>query len=169
MAIMELTPPTTKKQLQIILGKINFLHRFVALLGKIEVFSPLLKLKNQEEFMWKDKYQQVFNRIKEYLSNSLVLMPPKVDRPFKLYLLATDTTIGCMLVKENDEGKEQAIYYLSRMLNDAKIRYTTIVKLCLSMDDACTKLHHYILPTTVHVIYKTDVIKYKLTRPIIRD
>lgn len=54
-----------------------------------------------------------------YMSNPLVLMPPKVDRPWKLYLSVTDTTIISMFAQENNEGKEWALYYLSRMLNDA--------------------------------------------------
>lgn len=44
--ILELPTETTKIQLRIVIGKISFLHRFIAnLSGKIEAFSPLLKLK----------------------------------------------------------------------------------------------------------------------------
>lgn len=46
-------PPKTKKQLQSLLGKINFLKRFISnLSGKTKVFSPLLCLKNEEGFRW---------------------------------------------------------------------------------------------------------------------
>ena len=41
-AILDLKPPSTKKQLQSLLGKINFLRRFISnLSGKTKVFSPL--------------------------------------------------------------------------------------------------------------------------------
>ena len=90
-----------------ILEKKNFLGRFIAnLFSKVEVFSPLLKLKNREEFVWKEEQQLAFERIKKYLTSSLVLMPLKSGRLLKLYVLATDTTIESLLVKENDEGKE---------------------------------------------------------------
>ena len=128
----------------------------------------MLKSKSYEEFVWEDKHQHAFDQVKWYLVNPLVLMPPRAGRPLKLYLPATNTTIGCMLAQENGEGKEQAMYYLSQMLNDPKTRYTVIEKLYLSLFYACTKLHHYMLPITVHVICKTDVIKYMLTRPIVR-
>lgn len=51
-AIMEAKTPSTKKELQSILGKINFLRRFISNLnGKTQAFSPLLRLK-KEGFEW---------------------------------------------------------------------------------------------------------------------
>ena len=45
-AIDEVVPPTTKTELQSLLGKINFIRRFISNLSKrILSFSPLLKLK----------------------------------------------------------------------------------------------------------------------------
>jgi len=50
-AILESSPPKNKKQLQSLLGKVNFLRRFISSLsGKTKVFSPLLRLKNEVEF-----------------------------------------------------------------------------------------------------------------------
>ncbi|KAM1978609.1 hypothetical protein PS2_014717 [Malus domestica] len=50
-AIMESFPPINKMQLQRLLGKINFLRRFIAnLAGKIQSLTPLLKLKDTESF-----------------------------------------------------------------------------------------------------------------------
>ncbi|XP_020234174.1 uncharacterized protein LOC109814215 [Cajanus cajan] len=50
-AIMETRPPSNKKELQSLLGKVNFLRRFISnLSGKTKVFSPLLRLKKEEEF-----------------------------------------------------------------------------------------------------------------------
>lgn len=43
--------PTNKKQLKSLLGKINFLRKFISnLRGKTKVFSPLLQLKKEEGF-----------------------------------------------------------------------------------------------------------------------
>jgi len=44
------------------------------------------------------------------------------------------------------DGMERVIYYISRILNDAKTRYTHIEKLCMSLFYACTKLEYYLLP-----------------------
>ena len=54
-AIDEAVPPTTKIELQSLLGKINFIRRFISNLPeKVLPFSPLLKLKNNQEFKWGD-------------------------------------------------------------------------------------------------------------------
>jgi hypothetical protein len=46
-------PPTNNTQLQSLIGKINFIKRFILnLSGKIQAFSPLLKLKADQEFVW---------------------------------------------------------------------------------------------------------------------
>ena len=52
-AIDEAVPPTTKIELQYLLGKINFIRRFISNLSeKVLPFSSLLKLKNDQEFKW---------------------------------------------------------------------------------------------------------------------
>ena len=54
-AIDEAKPPTSKTELQSLLGKINFIRRFISNLSeKVLSFSPLLKLKNDQEFKWGD-------------------------------------------------------------------------------------------------------------------
>ena len=50
-AIDEAVPSTTKIELQSLLGKINFIRRFISNLSeRVLSFSPLLKLKNDQEF-----------------------------------------------------------------------------------------------------------------------
>ena len=63
---METQSPATKKQLQSLLGKINFLRRFISnLSGKAHPFSPLLKLKKYEVFHWGIDQQKAFDDIFE--------------------------------------------------------------------------------------------------------
>jgi hypothetical protein len=64
------------------------------------------------------------------------------------------------------DGKEHIITYLSRCLIDAKIRYSFIEKLCLSLFYACSKLRHYLLSSTCIVACQADVIKHMLQQPI---
>ena len=67
-AIDEAVPPTTKTELQSLLGKINFIRRFISSLSKrVLSFSPLLKLKNDQEFKWGDVQQKTFEEIKEFV------------------------------------------------------------------------------------------------------
>jgi len=44
-----------------------------------------------------------------------------------------DHSLGALLAKKNDEGHEQAIYYLSRTLIGAESWYNPIEKKCLAL------------------------------------
>ena len=98
-AVKMMKPPTTKKELQKLIGKINFVRRFISnLSGRIEPFMGLVKIKSDDEFRWGAEQQQAFDEIKEYLSKPLVLVPPQQDRPFYVYLFVGDTSIASVLV-----------------------------------------------------------------------
>ena len=76
-AINEAVPPTNKTPLQSLVSKINFIRRFISNLSeKILPFSPLLKLKTDQEFKWGDVQQKAFDEIKEYLKAPLMLVSP---------------------------------------------------------------------------------------------
>ncbi|CAL9029763.1 unnamed protein product, partial [Prunus brigantina] len=168
-SIIEALPPRNKKELQSLLGKINFLRRFISnSAGKIQPFSSLLRLKQEQIFKWEEQHQQAFEEIKRYLSNPPVLSPPKRGRPLKLYISASEVSIGSLLVQDNKEGKEHAIYYLSRTLTEVERKYSAIERLCLALYFTAVKLVHYMLPYTIYIIAKTDLIKYMLTRPMLR-
>jgi hypothetical protein len=50
-AVRTMVPPTTKKELQQLVGKINFVRRFISnLSGRIEPFMELVKIKANDEF-----------------------------------------------------------------------------------------------------------------------
>ncbi|XP_058185787.1 uncharacterized protein LOC131303013 [Rhododendron vialii] len=92
-AIMEAKPPTTKKELQKLLGSFNFLRRFISnLAGRVQA-----------------NHQKAFDEIKGYLATAPVLMPPIKNRPLKLYISTAEGSIGGLLAQDNAQGKEQAI------------------------------------------------------------
>jgi hypothetical protein len=50
-AVKTMVPPTTKKELQQLIGKINFVRRFISNLSRwIEPFMELVKIKTNDEF-----------------------------------------------------------------------------------------------------------------------
>jgi hypothetical protein len=64
----ETVTPTNKIELQSLLSKINFIRRFISNLSeRIMPFSPLLKLKNDQEFKWGDVQQKAFEEINKYM------------------------------------------------------------------------------------------------------
>jgi hypothetical protein len=90
-AIDEVVPPTNIKGLQSLLGKINFVRRFISNLSqKVFPFFPLLRVKKDQKFVWGDEQQKAFNEIKEYMKEPPVLVPPQLNKPFRL-CVAADT------------------------------------------------------------------------------
>jgi len=86
---METKAPLTKKELQSLLGKINFLRRFISnLSGKTQAFSPILRLKKEDVFKWEPEHQKEFEEIKSYLINPPILSPLLKNRGMKLYIAA---------------------------------------------------------------------------------
>ena len=135
--------------------------------GKTKVFSNLIKLKEVEEFKWEEQYHAAFDGIKGYLSKSLVLMSPLRGRLLKLYLSIAKEFRRFLMAQNNVEGHEQVVYYLSRVLNSAETKHTTIEKLCLALHFACTKLRHYLIKSQVYVVSQTNLIKCMLSQPLI--
>jgi len=122
-------------------------------------------LKADQEFVWGKEQQLALDKIKNYLVNPPVLVPPQHGKPFQLYLSTNDTVIGSALIQES-KGKERVIYYLSRRLVDDETRYSAIEKLCLCLYFSCTKLRHYLLLAECTVTCKDDVVRYMLSMPI---
>jgi hypothetical protein len=113
-AVRTMVPPTTKRELQQLIGKINFVRRFISnLSGRIEPFMELVKIKANEEFRCGAEQQWAFEEIKEYLSNPPVLVPPQQDRPFYVYLSVGDTSITSVVIQVHD-NKERAMFYRPR-------------------------------------------------------
>ena len=82
------------------IGKINFIRRFIAnLSGKIQLFSPLLKLKADQKFVWGEAQQKALDEIKQYLTSPPVLVPQQKHKPFRLYLSANEHAIGSALIQ----------------------------------------------------------------------
>ena len=95
-AVKMMKPPTTK-ELQKLIGKINFVRRFISnLSGRIEPFMGLVKIKSDDEFRWGAEQQQAFDEIKEYLSKPPVLVPPqKIGRSMCTYPWVTLPLLRC--------------------------------------------------------------------------
>jgi hypothetical protein len=89
-AVRTMVPPTTKRELQQLIGKINFIRRFISnLSGRIEPFMELVKIKANEEFHWGVEQQRAFEEIKEYLSKPPVLVPTQqIDHSTCTYVIA---------------------------------------------------------------------------------
>ncbi|RDX86343.1 hypothetical protein CR513_32343, partial [Mucuna pruriens] len=58
---------------------------------------------------------------------------PIPEKPLILYLMVLDESMGCMLGQQDDMGKEQAIYYLSKKFTYCEKRYSTLKRTCCAL------------------------------------
>jgi hypothetical protein len=167
-AVRTMVPPTMKRELQQLIGKINFIRRFISNLSRrIEPFMDLVKIKADEEFHWGAEQQRAFEEIKEYLARPPMLVPPKWDRSFYIYLSVGDTSIASAVVQVCD-SKEKVVFYLSRRMLDTETRYHEMEKLCLYLFITCTKLWHILLFVEIIIICKSDIIKHMMSAPVLK-
>ncbi|WVZ58668.1 hypothetical protein U9M48_008910 [Paspalum notatum var. saurae] len=98
-AIETMVPLTTKKELQKLIGKINYIRRFIPnLCAKLEAFLPLVKTQKSDEFIWGPDQQLAFDDLKKYLTAPPMMASPRLDIPFIVYLSTNETSIGFVLI-----------------------------------------------------------------------
>jgi hypothetical protein len=111
-AIDQLLPPCKVPQLQSLQGKDNFLRHFIT--NYVEITKGFMHLlKKGVPFHWDESSQHSFEALKLTLTFSPLLRPPNYNKYFLLYLATTESTIGMVLVQEDDFLEEHVIYYQS--------------------------------------------------------
>jgi hypothetical protein len=70
-------------------------------------------LKKGVPFYWDKAAQCSFEALKLTLTSTPLLWPPNYDKDFLLYLVTIESTIGMVLVQEDDFLEAHMIYYLS--------------------------------------------------------
>eukprot|EP00253_Pinus_taeda_P005732 PITA_05732 len=118
-------------------------------------------------FVWDDFTQRPFDALKKALFSTPLLSPPDYGRDFLLYLAAAESTIGMVLVQEDDALTEHVIYYLSRGLIGPELRYSLVEKLALAVVHAVQRLHHYILLRKTFVLVAVNPFQFVLSRRVI--
>lgn len=102
-SIQEMPEPKTEKEVCGFLGRLNYIARFISNLTA--TCEPMVKLLRKDRVMvWNDNCQRAFKRIKEYLQETPVLMPPVEGRPLIMYLTVLDESMGCVLSQHHEYG-----------------------------------------------------------------
>ena len=70
-----------------------------------------------------------------------------------------------MLVQEDEEKNERAIYYFSKRFHNYETRYSPIEKSCFALVWAVQKLRHIILHFQIWVVARMDPLKYLFKNP----
>jgi hypothetical protein len=130
-AVAELPDPQNLKDVQSIMGKLNYYARFIPNFAKLAKPINLLR-KKDAPFVWGQEQKEAFAKLKVLLCTAPVLRHPRFDLEF---ILATDASgygIGAVLSQIQDE-EEHPIAYASRTLLEAECRYAVIEREALGI------------------------------------
>ena len=124
--------PSTKKELMRFLGMIGYYRSFCLNFSTV-VASLTNLLKGKTQFSWTPECQQAFDNAKLLLSTAPVLAAPRLDRPFKIQVDASQVGAGAVLLQVDDQGLDRPVCYFSRKFNKYQFNYSTIEKEALAL------------------------------------
>lgn len=161
-AMMEMRSPANVKEVQRLAERVTSLQRFLP--RSADKAYPFFRvLKRPSEFKWTDECEKAFLDLKEFLTTPPVLITPQPGRELFLYLSVSEQALSAVLVQEL-EKKQQPIYYISRVLQEAETRYQMIEKLALALVTAARRLRLYFQSHQITV--RTDYpIRQVLRKP----
>lgn len=129
--ITELKSPTNIKELQSILGMINYLRAFIPNMS--EKVGPMRELLRKDSmWVWSKECEVAFNSLKDILAQVPTLANYDYRDSFEIQSDASQKAIGCCLFQ-----KGRPVYYASRCLSSTEQDYAQIEKEMLAVKFFC--------------------------------
>ncbi|CAI7899655.1 unnamed protein product [Closterium sp. NIES-54] len=161
--IQEWKPPTIITKLQILLGFVNYVRRFIPNMAGIT--GPLTDLLHKDKnFVWGKEAEAAFQELKNFLVSPPVLCIADPSRPFKVVTDASDFAIGAVLLQDFGNGL-QPIAYESRKLQAAERNYPIHDKEMLAIIHAFKLWRCYLVGADVTVRTDHKSLQYLRAQP----
>ena len=149
-AIRDLKPPRNAKEVQKLIGMIAALIRFISRSAdRCRLFYLLIN--KWKGFEWSEECTVAFQQLKEYLSRPPIMSSPVANEVLYAYTAVATHAVSLVLIRE-DNGLQRPVYYVSKSLHEAEIRYSPLEKAILAVVHASRKLPHYFQAHTVVVL-----------------
>ncbi|GFN91819.1 Pol polyprotein [Plakobranchus ocellatus] len=101
--LINLTVPTTKKQVRSFMGMLNYYRSFIPDFASIAApLTNLLRKGSPEKVCWNQSCQQSFDTIKDLLSSDPILIIPDIKEQFVVRSDTSDTGLGAVLLQERN-------------------------------------------------------------------
>ncbi len=75
------------------------------------------------KFEWSTLCEESFQKIKEMLISSPVLVPPDLDKEFFLWVDAGEDRFGTIMEQNGEDGLRHPVAYANRATNEAEKKY----------------------------------------------
>ena len=140
-AMIDMKSPERIKDVQSLTGRIVSLRRFISKsTDKCVPFFNLLR--GNKKFEWTGDCEQAFQALKAHMAQPPILSKPIEGETLFIYLAITEVAASAVLVRE-EEGVQKAVYYVSKRLIGAELRYPPIERLAYCLILASRKLRPY--------------------------
>ncbi|GJR53226.1 putative reverse transcriptase domain, ribonuclease H-like domain protein [Tanacetum coccineum] len=155
--------PSCDDNIQSLNGKVAALIRFLSkgTERSLPFFKVLKSCKGKKKIHWTDEADKAFKEIKKFVQALPMLTSPRAGETLTMYLVASKESINAALFTKRSEG-QIPIYFVSRVLQGAKLNYPTLEKLILALVHAARRLRRYFQAHTIMVPTGTS-IKQALT------
>ena len=100
---------------------------------------------------WTEECALAFQQLKEYISQPPVMSRPEMDDVLFAYIVVASYAVSLVLIRV-DNGVQRPVYYVSKSLHEAEVRYLPLEKAILVVVHATCKLPHYFQFHTVVVL-----------------
>ncbi|XP_075653797.1 uncharacterized protein LOC142624160 [Castanea sativa] len=149
-AINNLQPPQNLKEVQKLTGMTAALNGFI--FRSADRCRPFFQLLNKlKGFEWTKECALAFQQLKEYLSRLPIMSRPEVDKILFAYIAVAIHAVSLVLIRD-DSGIQRPVYYVSKSLHEAEVRYLQLEKAILAIVHATRKLPHYFQSHAVVVL-----------------
>ena len=126
------------------------LNRFIS--RSADRCRPFFLLINKwKGFEWTEECAIAFQQLKDYLAPSPIMSSPEPDEVFFAYIAVAPYAVSLVLIRV-DCDVQQLVYYVSKSLHDADMRYLLLEKAILVVVFGTRKLPHYFQAHTVVVL-----------------
>ena len=92
-----------------------------------------------------------FQQLKEYLSRPPIMSSPEADEVLYAYIVVAPHAVSLVLIRD-DNGFQKPVYYVSKSLHEAEVKYLPLEKAILAMVHATRKLPNYFQAYTMVVL-----------------
>ena len=126
------------------------MNRFISR-SRVKCFPFYELLRGNRRFIWDEKCEEAFGKIKRYLTTPPVLSKPEADDTLSLYIAVSSTAVSSVLIRE-DRGEQKPIFYTSKRMTDPETRYPTLEKMALAVITSARKLRPFFQSHTIEVL-----------------